>query len=303
MTDQAQAIDTPVGLPSDPPAPRAIKKYGWTPDLPDHRDLRWAPKKTRSGTLPKLPSHVDLRGTGFEPPIYDQSALGSCTSNGVGATFEYTQRRLGFTDYMPGRLFIYYEERRIINTLGYDSGAFIRDGLRVVNKLGAPHESLWPYDISRFTSPPPQSAYDDGLKHLATAYMSVDNKREYDVKAAIAQGLPVVFGFTVFPWFESPDKDGFCRPVLGQSILGGHCTVVVGYFKLKNVWWAIIRNSWGVGFGQGGYCFMPLRWICNYYNADDFWVIQDVEPDELSKLKAAADRRMRLLVNDSAPVN
>jgi hypothetical protein len=223
------------------------------------------------------------------------------TSNGVGATYEYTQRRLGYTDYMPGRLFIYYEERRIIGTLGYDSGAFIRDGLRVVNKLGAPHESLWPYDISRFTSPPPQSAYDDGLKHLATAYMSVDNKREYDVKAAIAQGLPVVFGFTVFPWFESPDKDGFCRPVLGQSILGGHCVVCVGYFRLKNVWWAIIRNSWGISWGAGGYCFVPLRWICNYWNADDFWVIQDVEPDELSKLKAAADKRMRLLVNDSAP--
>lgn len=289
--------------PANAPAPRQIKKYGWTPDLPDIRDLKFAPKKTRAGSLPKLPTHVDLRSSGFEPPIYDQSALGSCTANGVGGVFEYLQRMRGYTDFMPSRLFIYYEERRIIDTLGYDSGAFIRDGLRVVSRLGAPHESLWPYDISTFTTPPQPAAYDDGLRHQATAYMSIDNKREYDVKAALAQGLPVVFGFTVFPWFESPDSQGFCRPVMGQGVLGGHCTVVVGYFRLKNVWWAIVRNSWGTGWGVGGYCFMPLRWICNYYNADDFWVIQDVEADELTKLQQAAAKRAQLLVNDSAPVN
>jgi C1A family cysteine protease len=287
------------------PAPRQTKKYGWVPDLPDHRDLVWAPKKSARGLLPKLPSHVDLRTSGFEPEIYDQSALGSCTANGVGGVFEYTQKRLGYVDYVPGRLFIYYEERRVIDTLGYDSGAFIRDGLRVVNKLGAPHESLWPYDISRFTSQPPQSSYDDALNHQATAYMTVDNKREFDVKQAIAAGLPVVFGFTVFPWFESPDADGFCRPVAGQGILGGHCVVAVGYFRLKNVWWAIIRNSWGIGFGQSGYCFMPLRWICNYWNADDFWVIQEVEPDQLTSLKKASERRGRrlALLGDEKPVN
>lgn len=290
-------------LPVGAPAPRQIKKYGWTPDLPDHRDLRFAPARTRRNTLPKLPTSVDLRTTGFEPPIYDQSALGSCTANGVGDIFEYTQRRLGYADYMPSRLFIYYEERRIINTLGQDSGAFIRDGLRVVNRLGAPHESIWPYNIGAFTSPPPQAAYDDGLNHQATAYMSVDNKREYDVKAALAQGLPVTFGFSVFAWFESPDAQGFCRPVVGQGILGGHCVVLVGYFKQKNTWWGIVRNSWGTGWGQSGYCYMPLRWLCNYYNADDFWVIQDVEPDVLSKLKAAALKRAQSLIGDSAPVN
>lgn len=292
-------METPALLPQ----PRRTQNYGWMPDLPDARDLRWAPKKTSRGALPKLPSHVDLRDSGFEPPIYDQSYLGSCTANGVGDVFEYTQRKLGYPDFMPSRLFIYYEERRIINTLSYDSGAFIRDGLRVVNRLGAPHESLWPYDISRFTMSPPPSVYEDGLRHQATAYMTVDNKREFDVKQALAAGLPVVFGFTVFQWFESPDSGGFCRPVAGQGILGGHCTVLVGYFRLKNVWWGIVRNSWGTGWGQSGYCYMPLRWICNYWNADDFWVIQDVEAEELNKLKAAAARRMSLLINESAPVN
>lgn len=283
--------------PLNAPAGRRIKKYGWFPDLPDNRDLKWTPQKSRRGTLPKLPTKVDLRETGFEPPIYDQSALGSCTANGVGDVFEYEQRRQGLVDYMPSRLFIYYEERRIIDTIGYDSGAFIRDGLRVVNRLGAPHESLWPYDINRFTIQPTQNVYDDGLQHQTIAYMTVDNRREFDVKQALAAGLPVVFGFTVFSWFENPDADGFCRPVANQGILGGHCTVIVGYFLFKRQWWAIVRNSWGTGWGRGGYCFMPLRWLCNYYNADDFWVISQVEDAPASVQKILAAR------NDSSPVN
>lgn len=293
MPSDTGSFEQPISVPSPlpemvrglMPRGRTVKRYGWTPDLPDHRDLPFVPRRTRAGRLPKLSAKMDLRATPFEPPIYDQDYLGSCVANGVGDVFEYTQRRLGYTDFMPGRLFLYYEARRIIATLGWDSGAFIRDGLRVVNRLGAPHESLWPYDISRFTQQPNTESYVDALKHQATAYMAVDNKREYDVKAAIAQGLPVVFGFTVFPWFENPDAQGFCRPVAGQPILGGHCTVVVGYFLFKHVWWAIVRNSWGTGWGIGGYCFMPLRWICTYANADDFWVIQDVEPDELQAMK------------------
>jgi C1A family cysteine protease len=259
------------------PAPRTNRRYGWLPDLPDNRDKKWAPKKSRRGVLPKLPSKVDLRSTGFMPPVYDQSYLGSCTANAVAGAFEFEQRRQGLLDYIPARLFIYYEERRIIQTLDQDSGAFIRDGLRVVNRLGAPHETLWPYDINTYTIQPSPGAYSDGLLHQATAYASVDNKREFDVKQALAAGLPVVFGFTVYPWFESPDAAGFCRPVAGQNVLGGHAVLLVGYFRVGNVWWGIVRNSWGPSWGQSGYCYMPLRWICDYYNADDFWVIQQVE--------------------------
>jgi len=260
------------------PAVRQTPRYGWLPDLPDNRDHLWAPKKTRRGVLPKLPSRVDLRTTGFMPSVYDQGYLGSCTANGVAGAYEYEQRRQGLTDYMPSRLFIYYEERRIINTLNSDSGAFIRDGLKVVNKLGAPHENLWAYDINGFTVQPPAEAYEDGLAHQTIAYASVDNRIQVPVKQALAQGLPVVMGFTVYPWFESPSA-GVCTPVPNQQVLGGHCVCIVGYERMigSHKIWAIVRNSWGPGWGDQGYCYIPMAWLCNYYNADDFWIIQQVE--------------------------
>jgi C1A family cysteine protease len=110
---------------------------GWLPDLPDNRDHVFKPRRA----LPRLPSRVDLRTTGFMPSVYDQGYLGSCTANAVAGAFEYEQKRQGLTDFNPARLFIYYEERRMINTLNEDSGAFIRDGLKVVNRLGAPQRN------------------------------------------------------------------------------------------------------------------------------------------------------------------
>lgn len=265
------------------PSMRPNQRYGWLPDLPDNRDIEWKPPKTRGRRVgPKLPSKKDLRLLPAEPPIYDQSYLGSCTANGVAGAFEFIQRKQGLTDYKPSRLFIYYEERRIINTIQYDSGAFIRDGLKVVNKLGAPHEDMWPYNINAFTQQPYDSVYQDGLLHQTIQYAFVDNRIQTPIKQVIAAENPVIIGFTVYPWFEEVGPNGVCTPVAGQQVLGGHCVEIVGYETMHSLTgnykvYAIIRNSWGTGWGEGGYCYMPLSWLCNYENADDFWVISQVE--------------------------
>ena len=49
-------------------------------------------------------------------------------------------------DFMPSRLFIYYNERAVEGTIASDSGAMIRDGIKSVAKLGVCDETVWPYD-------------------------------------------------------------------------------------------------------------------------------------------------------------
>ena len=63
--------------------PQKIQRYGWVPDLPDHRDHLYAAPAT---TLRRLPASADLRP--HCPPVYDQGQLGSCTANAVGAALE-----------------------------------------------------------------------------------------------------------------------------------------------------------------------------------------------------------------------
>src|SRR6476620_10432377 len=147
---------------------RPVQRFGWVPDLPDARDFLYsAPEEV----LAALPKKVDLRSK--MPKVYDQGHLGSCTANAIGAAFEFDQAQAGGADFMPSRLFIYYNERAIEGTVGSDSGAMIRDGIKSVAKLGVCDETLWPYDIPSFTEKPPGTAYSDARQHQATVYRRV----------------------------------------------------------------------------------------------------------------------------------
>ena len=107
--------------------------YGWTPDLPDHRDLVYQAPLARIGPLPPK---VDLRREC--PPVYSQGSLGSCTANAIAAALEFDQMKQKERDvFPPSRLFIYYNERVIEKSIDEDSGAMIRDGIKSVAKQGA----------------------------------------------------------------------------------------------------------------------------------------------------------------------
>src|SRR5215510_6651839 len=124
----------------------SIGNYGWVPDLPDHRDLSYS---APAQFLMALPTSIDL--TSKCPPVYDQGQLGSCTGNAIAAAVQFAREKQKLQpDFVPSRLFIYYGERVIEGSVESDSGAQIRDGIKVVAKLGAPPESDWPYDISKF---------------------------------------------------------------------------------------------------------------------------------------------------------
>ena len=110
---------------------RPVQRFGWVPDLPDARDFLYSAPEA---VLTTLPTKVDLRRK--MPPIYDQGQLGSCTANAIAAAFEFDQTNQGGKDFMPSRLFIYYNERAIEGTVDSDSGAMIRDGIKSVAKVG-----------------------------------------------------------------------------------------------------------------------------------------------------------------------
>jgi hypothetical protein len=45
----------------------------------------------------------------------------------------------------------YYNERAIEGTVTTDSGARIRDGMKSIANQGECDETLWPYDLTKFT--------------------------------------------------------------------------------------------------------------------------------------------------------
>lgn len=251
--------------------PRSNQWYGWKPDLPDHRDraLRVvAPKK-----LPKA-VHLHERAA-FQFPIYDQGSLGSCTANAIGAAFEYELRRQKLADFTPSRLAIYYGERQIEGTVHSDAGAMIRDGMKVIAKQGAAPETLWPYNIARFTSSPPAGYFQTALSRQCVSYESVE-QTEQGIKTALAAGYPIVFGISVFQSFESDAvaKTGHVpMPAKNEPMLGGHAILMTGY-AAKSV---TFRNSWGADWGRHGYATLPLAYVLDAGLADDFWIVKLIE--------------------------
>lgn len=261
--------------------PREVRRYGWIPDLPDRNDFKF-PQQLKAVHLPKA---VDLRKSGFCSPIKDQGGLGSCTGNGIARIDEFAMRRQGQAMSDRSRLFIYYGEREIEHTVDTDSGAMIRDGLATIAKLGAPAESIWPYNIPAYCQKPPQGAYDDAQLHQAVTYHAVPNTTMRSVMEVIAGGTPVVIGFTVYEFFEQVSSGGVIEIPSDHAnygqVLGGHCVVIEGYEQVRkngrSVTYATIANSWGDSWGDKGYCHFPLKWLCNRYNADDFWTLLAVE--------------------------
>ncbi len=251
---------------------RTKARYGWAPDLPDARDHFYS---APLAVFPRgVPQAVDLRGNC--PPVYDQGQLGSCTANAIAGAMEFDRKKQSLPDFVPSRLFIYYNERVMEGTVSSDSGAQIRDGIKSVAKIGAPPESDWPYDISKFTEQPPASAYADAKLDRAIRYQRVVQTLQ-QMQGCLASGYSFVFGFTVYESFESETvaTTGIMpMPAPHERKLGGHAVMAVGYDNASRM--MIVRNSWGAGWGQNGYFMMPYEFIISRSMASDFWTIQSV---------------------------
>src|SRR4030088_675165 len=178
--------------------PRKIAHYGWIPDLPDERDHIYA---SPPRFLSALPPSTDLRGQ--SPAVYDQGMLGSCTANAISGAVEFDRLKQKLPDFVPSRLFIYYNERVIEGTVDLDSGAMIRDGIKSVASQGVCPEPEWPYEISKFTDKPSAQAYADAKSDRAVSYQSIVQDLS-QMRGCLASGYPFIFGFTVYESFESP---------------------------------------------------------------------------------------------------
>jgi C1A family cysteine protease len=247
-----------------------IQRFGWIPDLPDARDHLYA---APGPVLAALPTKIDLRRKC--PPVYDQGQLGSCTANAIAAAIQFGRMRQKLKpNFVPSRLFIYYNERIMEGTVAIDSGAQIRDGIKSVATLGVPPEGDWPYKIEKFAEKPSPIAYKDALRDKVSSYSRLVSTTN-QLKGCLASGYPFVFGFTVYQSFESESvaRTGVVpMPRSKEKLLGGHAVMAVGYDDEARRF--MVRNSWGTAWGQAGYLTMPYAYVTDDNLADDFWTIR-----------------------------
>jgi C1A family cysteine protease len=265
---------------------RRAQGLGWVRDLPDSRDFLYA---APARVLTALPARVDLRPQC--PAVYDQGQIGSCTANAIAGAIHFDRMKAGEQpDFVPSRLFIYYNERAMEHHVRFDAGAQIRDGVKSVSKLGVCPEPEWAYDDTapenegdpfppdaRAAQRPSDGCYTDALKYTAISYHRLDHTVLDQLKGCLAEGYPFVFGFTVYSaWYRSdPRPAAIPLPAGGDSAIGGHAVMCVGYDDATQQF--TIRNSWGAGAGEHGYYYMPYAYLTNPHLSSDFWTIRSIK--------------------------
>ena len=164
----------------------------------------------------------------------------------------------------PSRLFIYWNERDIENSVNQDSGASLGDGVAALQKYGVCSESTWPYVISQFTVKPINEAYIEASKNTLIQFNGCHTVN--DIKHSIANEFPVVIGVGLFDSFEyeATSATGVV-PIPNEQLenyIGGHCMCVVGYDDAKSSF--KVANSWGPSWGDKGYCYIQYDYISKY---------------------------------------
>ncbi len=269
---------------------------GWLPDYPDFRDYtveheNIKPLFERMGiatavAAETLSTSVDLRT--WCPPIENQGSLGSCTANAGVGMVEYYERRAFSRHIDASRLFLYKVTRNLLHSTG-DTGAFLRTTMGALRLFGVPPEEYWPYVIEDFEKEPPAFCYAFAQQYQAIKYARLDSpditKAELldRIKTNIAAGLPSMFGFTVYSSISQADISGKIPfPCARERIMGGHAVVAVGYDdskRIKNTTCGLettgallIRNSWGTGWGEKGYGWLPYDYVLKEA-AVDWWTL------------------------------
>lgn len=224
---------------------------------------------------------VDPRGDRFMPLVFDQGQLGSCTSQAVEACFQYAEAQaLGRPARRRSRLDIYYGERMIEGSpADQDTGAYGHDGFKFLQQTGALLEVVWPYDVLTFAGPPPAG----NRWKLKLPVFSV-SQSQAAIMAVLSAKQTVAFGLTVYSSFEAQstlDSGIVPMPRSGESVLGGHEMLIVGYLQDQPNY-ALVRNSWGSslylgleGASQygGGYLLFPWKYLLDASLCSDFRTI------------------------------
>lgn len=241
------------------------RKYRLLPNL-NEEPLQddYEPHEVRAKSL-------DLRDNFRE--IQDQGSQGSCLAFALTSIFEYVMRSNNRHDeYDLSEAFLYYNARKLDSDSKEteDTGSRFKPAVESLYKYGIAREALCRYSESSYDRKPSADAYADAGKRLLRKAVNVE-RSVAAIKSALEDGYPVAASFTLCPSFSDQVK-GFI-PMPGaeeirqvkanasgkKSKHTHHAMVIVGFDdKIESF---LVRNSWGTGWGDKGYCYIPYAYI------------------------------------------
>lgn len=221
-------------------------------------------------TISAEPSQRFLDLTSFMLPTRNQGAEGSTVGFAVASALEFQIRKhLNEQVTISPRYIYYYSKLEAGYDPHTDTGAFVRDAIKVLRMKGAVSEELWPYKPGDLQSEPPEKIK-TARHYRITDSFQVSSLEE--VKTALQKYGPVVGGISIFK--ESLNNKDIVKtgiipdPSPGEQVIGAQAICIVGYDDDKKR--IKFKNSWGVKWGDKGYGYISYSYVEKFLT--DAWV-------------------------------
>jgi papain like protease len=198
------------------------------------------------------PSSFDLRnvsGVNYTTPVTDQFGCGSCVAFGVLATMEAVARYTRRAPALP----IDLSEAHMFYCHGRAGGARCNTGwwpeyaLSAARNTGVTFEDYYPYTAGDQDCTGLNADWPNRLAKVTNSLFLAGDAAT--MKEYISTYGAVEVCIDVYQDFFSYGT-GVYRHISG-AYAGGHCVCLIGYDDTQGCW--IAKNSWGPGWGDGGY--------------------------------------------------
>lgn len=207
--------------------------------------------------------------------VLDQGAANTCVAHVWEQAIRMERHRLGYPVELGSRLFGYSNSRAEHGMAKRDVGTFLRTYAWALKKLGNCPESTWPYLLRNVNVEPPPKAFRRAwaMRGIRGYYKIYDQRyaRTAAIRAALAQGKPVVFGSLVDGTITDPNGPHLLEIPKGE-IIGGHAMLYVGYRRVTQDFQYKIVNSYGGKWRANGYAWVSEEYA-QWTGQQDFWVV------------------------------
>ena len=233
-------------------------RLGVTPP-PGELSLEDVDRAVREGSAPAVepaesvgaPAAFDLRNVGgrnFVTPIKNQGGCGSCVAFGAAAAIETTARwergdpNLAI-DLSEAQLFYCHARSEGRNC---SNGWWPDNAYTHCKNTGVTFEDYYPYTAADQNCTALNADWPNRLAKISS-FEKIPSpaamKEWLSTRGALSACLAVYQDFFSY-------RSGVYRHVSG-ALAGGHCVTLIGYDDAQGCW--IGKNSWGTGWGDGGF--------------------------------------------------